>query len=177
MLHEYNYSICTSLYKFLRWNSPGILMDSGRNLYILGVLEANRDGIWKIDALVEESDSSCQLASSNILHYHICREKNWCRKSFSILRLYSLYIPGGTFGTRVSLYASSSNKFYTYIVQYLYALLFDILHTIYSCKQWSCTLWNCHIYIILYLEIIIHAIDKACNVDLALFSHKLFLNC
>lgn len=79
MLHEYNYSICASLYKFLRWNSPGILMDSGRNLYILGVLEANRDGILKIDALVEESDSSCQLASSNILHYHICREKNWCR--------------------------------------------------------------------------------------------------
>lgn len=35
-------------------------MDSGRNLYILGVLEANRDGILKIDALVEESDSSCQ---------------------------------------------------------------------------------------------------------------------
>lgn len=51
-------------------------MDSGRNLYILGILEANRDGILKIDALVEESDSSCQLASSNILHYHICREKN-----------------------------------------------------------------------------------------------------
>lgn len=54
-------------------------MDSGSiciYICIYGVLEANRDGILKIDALVEESDSSCQLASSNILHYHIRREKN-----------------------------------------------------------------------------------------------------
>lgn len=76
-----------------------------------------------------------------------------------------------------AIYIKIKNYIYTYIVQYLYALLFDILHTIYSCKQWSCTLWNCHIYIILYLEIILHAIDKACNVELTLFSHKLFLNC